>query len=155
MDDIKNGRAIEAYRTLCEALDRRNWKYEKVEDELLVHFGVTGDDLPIQYVIYVDVERQLIRLFSTMPFDIDVDKRIDGAIAACHASSGLKDGSFDYDLSNGQITYRMTQAFVDSDINVAIVNYMIDFSGTVVDKFNDRFFALNKGYLTIEKFLEQ
>ena len=154
MSEIKMERAKKAYATLCEALDARNWKYEKVDDELLVHFSVNGDDLPIQYIIFVDVDRQLIRLLSHMSFDMSEDKRIDGAIATCHATYGLRDGSFDYDLSDGKIVYRMTSAFLDNEVPVSVIQYMIDFTGAVVDKYNDKFFALNKGFLTIEKFLE-
>ena len=154
MSEIKMERAKKAYATLCEALDARNWKYEKVDDELLVHFSVNGDDLPIQYIIFVDVDRQLIRLLSHMSFDMSEDKRIDGAIATCHATYGLRDGSFDYDLSDGKIVYRMTSAFLDNEIPVSAIQYLIDFAGAVVDKYNDKFFALNKGFLTIEKFLE-
>lgn len=154
MSEIKMERAKKVYATLCEALDERNWKYEKVDDELLVHFTVNGDDLPMQYIIFADVDRQLLRLLSPLPFDMSEDKRIDGAIAACHATYGLMDGSFDYDLSNGEIAFRMTSAFLDNELPVSVVQYMIDFAGYVVDKFNDKFFALNKGFLTIEKFLE-
>ena len=154
MSEIKMERSKKVYATLCEALDERNWKYEKVDDDLLVHFSVNGDDLPIQYIIFVDVDRQLIRLLSHMSFDMSEDKRIDGAIATCHATYGLRDGSFDYDLSDGKIVQRMTSAFLDNEVPVSVIQYMIDFTGAVVDKYNDKFFALNKGFLTIEKFLE-
>lgn len=154
MSEIKMERAKKVYATLCEALDERNWKYEKVDDELLVHFTVNGDDLPMQYIIFADVDRQLLRLLSPLPFDMAEDKRIDGAIATCHATYGLRDGSFDYDLSDGKIVYRMTSAFLDNEVPVSVIQYMIDFTGAVVDKYNDKFFALNKGFLTIEKFLE-
>ena len=154
MSEIKMERAKKVYATLCEALDERNWKYEKVDDDLLVHFSVNGDDLPIQYIIFVDVDRQLISLLSHRSFDISEDKRIVGAIATCHATYGLRDGSFDYDLSDGKIVYRMTSAFLDNEVPVSVIQYMIDFTGAVVDKYNDKFFALNKGFLTIEKFLE-
>lgn len=154
MSDIKTVRAQKAYETLCAAINERNWKYEKVDDELLVHFSVSGDDLPMQFLIFVDAERQLIRLLSPMPFDMAEEKRIDGAIATCHATYGLTDGSFDYDLSNGRISYRMTNAFLDNEISMATIQYMIDFAGVIIDKYNDKFFALNKGFLTVEKFLE-
>ena len=153
MSEIKMERAKKVYATLCEALDERNWKYEKVDDELLVHFTVNGDDLPMQYIIFADVDRQLLRLLSPLPFDMAEDKRIDGAIATCHATYELMDGSFDYDLSNGEIAFRMTSAFLDNELPVSTIQYMIDFAGYAVDKFNDKFFALNKGFLTIEKFL--
>lgn len=154
MSDAKRERARIVYDTICAALDERDWKYEKDDDELLVHFTVTGDDLPMQFLIFADIDRQLVRLLSPMPFDMSEDKRIEGTIAICHANYGLTDGSFDYDLSDGRISYRMTHSFMDNDISTEIILYMIDFTGAVVDKYNDKFFALNKGFLDIEKFLE-
>ncbi len=154
MSDVKMERAKKVYGALCEAIDERNWKYEKDDDELLVHFNVSGDDLPMQFIIFVDIERQLVRLLSPMPFDMSEEKRMDGAIAACHATYGLTDGSFDYDLTNGKIAFRMTQAFHDCEVSAEIIQYMIDFAGVIIDKYNDKFFALNKGFISIEKFLE-
>jgi hypothetical protein len=78
----------------------------------------------MQFIIFVDVDRQLLRLLSPLPFDMVEDKRIDGAIATCHATYGLRDGSFDYDLSNGRISFRMTSAFLDNDIPVSVLQYM-------------------------------
>ena len=155
MADIKNKRDINAYVALCDALDERNWTYEKVEDELLVHFTLNGDDLPMQFLIFIDSDRQLVRLLSPMTSEMSEEKRMDGAIAVCHASYVLSEGSFDYDLSNGRITYRMTYAFLDNEVNTEVILYLVDFAGAVVDRYNDKFLALNKGYITLEKFLEE
>lgn len=154
MADVKLDRAQRAYETLCKCLDDRNWTYEKAEDELLVHFKVNGEDLPIQLIIWVDTERQLVRLGSHLPFEMSEERRIDGAIATCHATYGLTEGSFDYDVSTGRIAFRITVAFHDNDVSEGMIQYMIDFTCVAVDKYNDKFFALNKGFLTIEKFLE-
>ena len=155
MSDVKMDRAKKVYDALCEALDARNWNYEKAEEELLVHFRVTGEDLPIQFIIFADIERQLLRLLSALPFDMSEDKRIDGAIAACHANYGLTDGSFDYAISDGKVSFRMVQSFHDSEVSREIIEYMIDFTCFIIDKYNDKFFALNKGFMSIEKFLEE
>ncbi|MBQ4040153.1 MAG: hypothetical protein IJC91_03360 [Oscillospiraceae bacterium] len=155
MADVKMECAKKVYETICGAIEARGWKYEKIDDELLVHFNVSGDDLPVQYLIFVDAERQLIRLLSPMPFDMVEEKRVDGAIATTFATYGLTDGSFDYDVSNGKIVYRMTAAFLDNEVSPALVHYMIDFTGVVVDKYNDKFFAINKGFLSIEDFISK
>lgn len=154
MSGEKSVRAQRVYNTLCGALDALSWKYDKDDDKLVVSFSLTGEDLPMRFIIFVDVDRQLVRLFSRMPFEMSEDKRVEGSIAACHAAYGLTDGCFEYDLSEGKITYRMACAFIDNDISVEIIHYMIDFACTVIDKYNVKFFAINKGYMTIEKFLE-
>ena len=154
-EETKVIQAREVYGTLCSALDNRNWTYEKVEDELLVHFGVNGDDLPMKFIIRVDADRQLLRLHSPMAFKISEDKRIEGAIAATAASYGMAQGSFDYDLSDGTICFRLNSNFRDSTLGEGQVQHMINLSCAMVDQYNDQFLALDKGEMTLQQFLEK
>ena len=152
-DEMKMKLAKQVYNTICEALDNRDWHYGKEEDELLVHFGVNGDDIPLQFIIVVDAERQLIRLMSPLPFQMSEAKRIEGAIATCAASYGMADGSFDYDLSDGKIVFRMTASFRESLIGEGLLQYMISCSCAMVDKYNEQFLAIDKGILSIGDFI--
>lgn len=154
-EETKVIQAREVYRTVCAALDNRDWRYEKVEDELLVHFRVSGDDLPMQFIIQADADRQLLRLHSPMTFKISEAKRLDGAIAATAASYGMALGSFDYDLSDGTISFRLNSCFRDSTLGEGQVQFMLSLSCVMVDEYNDQFLALEKGAITIEHFLEK
>jgi len=154
MADVnKTELAKKVYTTLCDAIDKREWKYDKEEDDLVVHFGVSGDDIPMQFILVVDEDRQLIRLMSPLPFEISEEKRMEAAIATCVASFGLADGSFDYDLSNGRIVFRMTASFRDSVIGEGLFQYMISCSCAMVDQYNDQFLAIDKGLMTINDFI--
>lgn len=152
-DAAKLARAQETYRTLCAAIEKRNWKYTRHDDDLVVTFGVRGDDLPMDFVLIVDVDRQLIRLSSRMPFTVPEDKRIEGAIVTSYATYRITDGSFDYNMSDGRIAFRMTASFLSSKIGVALFEYMIDCSCGTVDRYNDRFFAVSKGLMSVEEFI--
>jgi len=154
-DEIKKNHAIKVYETLCEALEKREWKYDKKEDKMVVYFGVSGDDLPMDFIITVDEDRQLIRLISPMSFKMSEEKRIDGAIATCVASYGMADGSFDYDLSDGRIVFRMTASFIDSEIGEDLFQYMISCACAMVDMYNDQFLAIDKGFMSISEFIEK
>ena len=149
----KMANAQQVYETLCSALDRRGWKYGKKEDELLVHFGVRGDDIPLDFIIFVDAERQLVRLMSPMSFKMSENKRMEGAIAACAASYVMADGSFDYDLSDGRIVFRMTASYRESQLGDGLFQYMISCACAMVDKYNDQFLALDKGIMSIADFI--
>ncbi len=153
VDEKKMALAKQVYRTLCEAIENREWSFKKEEDKLLVYFGVNDDDIPMQFIIIVDAERQLIRLLSPLPFKMSEDKRLDGAIAACAASFGMADGSFDYDLSDGSIVFRMTASFRESIIGEGLFQYMISCSCAMVEKYNDQFLALDKGTISIADFI--
>lgn len=149
----KMANAQQVYETLCKALDRRGWKYDKEEEKFLVHFGVNGDDIPMKFIIYVDAERQLVRLMSPLLFKISADKRMEGAIAACAVSYGMADGSFDYDLSDGEIIFRMTASYRESQLGEGLFQHLISCACAMVDKYNDQFLALDKGIMSIADFI--
>ncbi len=156
MSDEKNILiARQVYATLCAALDARKWNYQKEEDELLVHFGVNGDDIPMQFIIVVDAERQLVRLMSPLSFKMCEEKRMEGAIATCVASYGMADGSFDYDLSDGRIVFRMTASYRESQLGEGLFQYMISCACAMVDHYNEQFLALDKGLISISDFIEK
>lgn len=153
IDEKKMELAKQVYKTLCYAIERREWKFGKDEEKLLVHFGVSGDDIPMQFILVVDAERQLIRLMSPMPYKMSEGKRMEGAITTCAASYGMADGSFDYDLSDGEIVFRMTASFRESLIGEGLLQYMISCSCAMVDKYNDQFLAIDKGLMSITDFI--
>ena len=153
VDEKKMELAKQVYQTLCEAIERREWNFGKDEEKLLVHFGVSGDDIPMQFILIVDAERQLIRVMSPLPFKMSEAKRMEGAIATCAASFGMADGSFDYDLSDGTIVFRMTASFRESLIGEGLFQYLISCSCAMVDKYNDQFLALDKGIMSITDFI--
>ncbi len=146
--------AGEAFRTLCESMDELNWRYEKDEEKMVIHFRVTGEDIPMEFVVHCDAERQLIRLMSFLSFKIMEDKRIDLAIATSHANYLLADGSFDYNLGDGTIIFRMTSSFRESLVGVELFKYMIQVACLTVDKYNDKFLMLSKGMLSIADFIK-
>ncbi len=147
--------AAAVYAMLCQALEDRKWEYRKDEEKLVVYFGVNGDDIPINIIIAVDTDRQLIRLLSPLPFQMSEDKRIDGAIAACKASFGMADGSFDFDLSDGEIIFRIAAVYAESTIGPGLIYYLIDCCRAMVDHYNDKFLALEKGVISISDFVNE
>ncbi len=147
--------AKEVYEGLCAALDRRNWHYKKFEDDLVVAFGVSGEDIPMDFVMMVDADRQLLRVTSKFPFTIPEDKRMDLAIATCVATYKLVDGSFDYDITKGTIYFRQTASFRGSTIGDGLFDYLIRCSCVTVDAYNDQFLAISKGTLSINDFIEK
>jgi len=153
MADNKQILAQQVYGKIIGALDARKWHYSREDDKLIVRFDVRGDDLPMNMIMAVDAERQLIRLLSPLPFRMSEDKRMEGAVATVVASFGLADGSFDYDISDGTIGFRLTYAFHDSVIGEDLLQYMISWSLAVIDKYNDKFLAIDKGFLSLSDFI--
>ena len=156
MSDEKNMElSQQVYRTLCYALNNRGWRFDKDDAELQVFFGVNGEKMPMQFIIAVDNDRQLIRLLSPMPYQMREEKKVEGAVAACTASFKMADGSFDYDLADGQIVFRLTASYRESFIGEGLFQYMISCACAVVDTYNTQFKAIDEGDLSIADFLKR
>ncbi len=149
---LKNAQIV--YKTLCDMMDERELHYEKTPEKLSVHFIMSGDDIPMDVVAVIDAERELIRMFSVLPFAFSEEKRAEGAIATCQANYKLVDGSFDYDIRDGRIIFRMTSSYVQSLISKELLAYMIACLCWTVDEYNDKFLMIDKGMLSIEDFFK-
>lgn len=155
MADEKMVRAQKTYETLCATLDSHDWHYKKNEKHLSIECGAQGEDLPIEIKIRVDPSRQLIVLLSHLPFIIPEDKRLDVALATSLVNNHLVDGSFDYDITDGQMFFRMTNSFIESEIGNELFTYMLMVSCHTIDDYNDKFFMLGKGAISMEDFMTE
>lgn len=147
-------KAKEVYETLCASLDDREWHYEKHEEDMVVTCGVSGDDIPMRLIIRVMPERQLVQLLSPLPFDIPEDKRVDVALALTMVNDRLANGSFDFNIENGRVVFRLTNAFMDSTLGKEVFDYIVGVSVTTVDEYNDKVMMLCKGMVELSAFAE-
>lgn len=154
-DGVNLKKAQSVYKSLCDMLDEKKVRYEKHPEDLVVTFTMTGEDIPMNFILNIDAKRDLVRLISPIPVKFEGDKRVIGAIATCQATYCLADGSFDYDCKSGNVLFRMTSSYKDSLISKDVLEYMVAVAGMTVDEFNDKFLMLAKGVLSIEDFLKQ
>ena len=154
IDEKKQKAADNVYATICQMFDDMDFNYERHDEDLVISCTVRGDDFPMEILFFVYADREIVQLLSPMPYHINEDKRADAAIAVAVANYGLINGSFDYDMSDGEIRFRATQAFMDSILGKEVFRYMLAAASNSIDKYNDRFFMLNKGMMTVEQFIE-
>ena len=150
--ELKQAKAV--YKALCDMLDDREWHYNKNEEELSIECGAQGEDLPIELIIQVDMERQLVTLMSQMPFAVPESRRTALAIAVSQANNGMVDGSFDYDFLSGRIIFRLTSSYRQSLIGKELLAYMLMCACYTVDEYNDKFLMVAKNEMSIEEILE-
>jgi hypothetical protein len=91
--EVNMAKAREVFAEIVNMLDTRDWKYEKFEDDLLIRSGIKGDDLPVEFILFIKPENQVVQFISKLPFNMPDDKRVEGAIAVSVANYGLVDGS--------------------------------------------------------------
>ena len=151
IENMKQNAAV-----LTAMLDHRNLKYtvqEQTDARTHIRIRFSGADLPMTLHIILRADKQIASVFSVMPFAIDEARRKDAAVAVAAANHGLIDGSFDLNLSTGEIRFRLTSCFIDSVLSESLFSYLMFVSAETVDRYNDRFLALNSGDMTLEQFL--
>ena len=155
MAEVNMEKAKEIYDALVNMLDTRDWKYEKFEEDLVIKSGIKGEDLPIEFIMAVKPGNQVIQLLSRLPFQIPEEKRVDAAIAICVVNNRLVDGSFDYDISSGDIVFRLTSSYRESVLGADLFEYMILVSAGTIDDYNDKFFMLAKDMISVQQFIQK
>lgn len=146
--------ASSTFDMLVKTLDERKWHYDVNKAELTIDTGAQGDDLPIPLKICVDAGRQVVILYSYLPFEVPENKRIDIALAVSAVNNSIVDGSFDYNALNGRVVFRLTSSFMGSILSKKLFEYMIDVSCFTVDDYNDKLEAVAKGTLDTQKFID-
>lgn len=142
------------FETLKQALDKMEWKYTPEDDKLIIRTSAVGDDLSMKLFMRVDADRSVMYLKSPMPFPIPEERRSEVAMAVLIANYAMLNGSFEMDLSDGYLAFKVVVPFMESIISDEVCRYMIRLSCNMVDTFNDKFEALVKGEMTLREFKE-
>lgn len=153
-EEIKAVRAQKVYSTLCTHLDAIGLKYDRHDDDKVITLTMHGDDLPIEMLLAVREKQEVISLLSPIRPKVPEDKRIDAAVAVNVANYGIVFGSFDYDISDGELRWRAVLPYGDNTITEEQVKYLVMVSAHTVDNYNDKFLMLNKGMMTVEQFIK-
>jgi len=151
--DEKLTKAKKVFATLCAALDSIDWHYDKDEDDLTIESGARGDDLPMDVNFKINSERQISILFSKLPYKIEESQRLALALAVAKVNNAMVDGFFDYDITTGNIYFKLTSSFVDCEVSEELFLYMLRLSLAMIDEYNDKFLMLSKGVISITDFL--
>ncbi len=147
--------AQQTYLRVCQALDNKNWRYQKDDENLSISFGARGQDLDMDFRVKVYADRQFVYITSVLPYIVPEDKRIDVALAVSAVNCKLRAGNFDFDLHKGQVAFRITQSYMESDISAQVFESLIMAACGVVDDYNEKFMGLGTGMLDLYRFLAE
>lgn len=142
------------YETICAMFDNKGYHYERHDDDHVISCTVGGEDIPMDILFVVRDERQLVQLISPMPFRVSEDKRIDIALATTVINDRLVDGSFNFDMAEGRISFRLTTSYIESILGKELFEYMLMVSASTIDEYNDKFLMISKGMISFEQFLD-
>ena len=151
MNEAMQSASKKVFDTICAAMRNLQYPFGAVS-EFEINFTVSGKDIPMRFSMEVVAEKQIVVLYSPLPFTVESDKVKELAIALSSINYRLADGSFDYDIPSGAISFRMTANYLDSEIGAELLDYMIRCSVMTVDRYNDKLLMLSRGLISLEEF---
>ncbi len=149
----ENSESTEIYKKICEMFESLELKYENDAEKFAARCTIQGEDIPISVNMQIDSEKKLIFALSYIPITIPEEKRIDMAIAVSVTNSKLVDGSFDFDIKEGNLFFRITNSYLDGKMGVDTLKYMFICAVRTIEDFNDKFMKLVEGSLKIDYFI--
>ena len=154
-DEIKLAHAQRVYKTLCSALEKDKLKFSRIDEELAVEFTISGEDLKVTLRPQVNAKAEVITIVSRLPFDIKKDRRVDAALGVCAINHVLVDGVFDYNVTTGALFFRLTHSYCGCEVSERALLTAVYVAYGIIDKYNDNFFMLSTGMMSIEEFIKQ
>lgn len=154
MNDEKMEMGRTVYNTICAALDEAEIKYDRHDETLFIDFRYKGEDMIHNQFILVNPEREAIQWIDRLPFAISSEKSAEMALAVCTVNDRLLAGRFSYN-GKEQLQFEMTQLYTGGLVSKALIKRITFMCYQTVEDFDDKFMALNKGYLKINDFFKE
>ena len=146
--------AQKVYQAFIDHMTKKGFHFDRHDDDLVISMIAQGEDLPQPTIIRVLAERDIVQIVSPIPYNIPDDKRQEAAVAAAVANYGIINGSFDFDIRDGEVRYRITHYYGDTEMTEKQVEYLLQCIWFTTDNYNEKFFMLGMGKMTLQEFIE-
>jgi len=153
-EDKELALAKRVFEDMCQAMDQKQWHYDRHDEDLVVTIRMQGEDFPVDMILQVNAAAQVVSVFSALPVTMPENKMVDLALAVCIANEHMINGCFDLDMKKKQIVWRLCTTYRGSLLGSEAYCYMVLVSASSVDKYNERFLMLAKDMIDLKKFLE-
>lgn len=146
MADKKEARNV--YECVAQMLDEKQYKYKRDDENLEIRIVLRGEDIPMDFSLKIDSERDLVIFSSILPFKIKGESLVAAAVAVCNINYYLADGSFDLDVRDGELSFKLTSSYKDSLLSKESLTYMFELACFTLDKYNDKLLFVNEGQMS-------
>lgn len=134
---MSSNAAREIFNLIIKAFDSKGWRYKVEEDDMKLITSFRGDDLAMPIIFIVDKDRELVRAHSVLETKFSKERRVEGSVATSLINWRLINGCFDYDMSDGQVVFRMVESFRNCTLSEDIIHYLVNCIAQTVDDYND------------------
>ena len=140
------------YELIATTLDNMDLRYDRHDDELVIHLGAKGDDMNHDMLLFVLEKQEVISFVERLPFHLDPEKADEIAKAVCNINNQLVLGGFTYKAGAENMNFELSIPYGGSVIGEETIRRILMNAVHAVEEYDDKFLALNKGYLSSEEF---
>ncbi len=141
-------------RLIGEALDDIGLKYDKDAEHRRIDIQFVGNDIPIFVRFSVNALLENTALYSTLPFTVPEEKVLETAYLLNHINNRILDGSFELNINEGTVTFRINNSYVGCMISKESFDVLFRKAADTVDKFNEKLKAFVEDEMTADQFLQ-
>lgn len=147
--------AAAVHNSVKKRLSNMGWKYNSNDERFVVETGAKGKDLLIPLIIIVHEQQEVLQVLSKLPFTIPDNKKVEAAITISATNSKILNGSFDFDISTGEITFRLSTGYHGGGLSPEVIQYMVLVTCSTVDFYNDKLFDMATGKITWQEYYDR
>lgn len=149
MSDMATAKTV--YENMCATLDEMELNYRKEEEDLVVLLGHRGEDMEHNILMIVSPDQEAIHIYEKIPFSINAERAADIACATCYVNDQILLGKFTYNMED-KLSFEVVQSYSGSIIGSETFKRMLLAVVFTVEEYDDKFMALNKGYIKPDAF---
>ena len=153
--DEKNAVAKKWYEKLCAVFDAGGWEYEKQEEIYKVSCKGCWEDESVDIHMHVDAQREVAVVWICPYLAIPKDMYKTMAHAVNVINDTIIFGSFDFGQARGNLLFRCTSPYKDTEVNEAWFDDLLRMSCDTVSHYMSAFRRVAKGYLSVDDLYEE
>ena len=147
--------AQSVYERIASTLDSMDLKYTRHDDDMVIHLGMRGHDMDHDMLLLVREKNAVLSFVEKLPFHLDADKADEIAKAICNVNNQLILGGFTYEAGSEDMRFELSIPYNGSLIGEETIKRILVNAVQTVEEYDDKFLALNKGYISSEEFKAQ
>lgn len=146
-------RATAAYNAVTQYMDEAQLQYERRDDEREAFVTITGADFPVTLLFTVNESAQRVETYSQLPFAIKKEKAVDIAAAVAAVNNRIAYGKFCVYFDKGICTFENSEYITDLEgFGAAYGKAIVAPAYAIIDEYNEKLYALNRGLITVKEF---
>ena len=140
------------YERVATTLDNMELNYQRHDEDMVITLGMRGEDMDHDMLLIIREKNAAFSFLERLPFHLDPQKADEIAKAVCNVNNHLVLGGVTYEAGSDTMNFELSIPYNGSLIGEETIRRILVNAVKTVEAYDDKFLALNKGYISSEEF---